>query len=156
MCNIPSGSDYAVRRSVSVFVGLFFCVAALSIPSGCRRTDASRGVVSGKVTLDGQPLATGSIAFVPTDGTIGVATGGEIREGAYRLAGNAAPVLGWNRVEIRGVRKNGRTVQKPFAAEGEMIEESAEAIAPRYNTSSTLKTEIKPGNNKADFAVMSK
>jgi hypothetical protein len=35
------------------------------------------------------------------------------------------------------------------------IPEQAEAVAPRFNSQSTLKVEIKPGDNTADFNVSS-
>jgi hypothetical protein len=59
-------------------------------------------------------------------------------------------------VEIRALKKTGKMVQKPFARQGDMMEEIGAAVAPRYNSDSTLKFEIKPGDNTADFAVESK
>jgi hypothetical protein len=43
----------------------------------------------------------------------------------------------------------------PFPANNKMTEETIEAVAPRYNTESTLKYEVKPGENTADFEVSS-
>lgn len=123
---------------------------------GCGGQFADRSAISGAVTLDGRAMEQGSIAFVPIDGLRGVATGGAIEHGRYQLSGNSGPMLGWHRIEIRGSRNSGRMVQKPFAAEGEMMEEFVEAVAPQYNTQSTLKIEIKPGKNTADFAVKSR
>jgi hypothetical protein len=37
-----------------------------------------------------------------------------------------------------------------------MGEEMIEAVAPRFNSESTLKFEVKPGENTADFTVSSK
>jgi hypothetical protein len=37
-----------------------------------------------------------------------------------------------------------------------MVERMVEAIPPRFNSASTLKTEIKSGQNQADFTVESK
>ncbi len=47
-------------------------------------------------------------------------------------------------------------VPKPFSATGEMCEPMIEAVAPRFNDDSTLKYEVKPGDNTADFEVTSK
>jgi hypothetical protein len=156
MIPIPAEHAPQAGRHFTRFATRWAWDLVLLVLIGCGQPDANRGVVSGEVKLDRQPLAQGSIAFVPTDGTKGVATGGQIEQGRYRLSGNAAPMVGWNRVEIRAVRKSGRMVQKPFSAQGEMTEESVEAVAPHYNTASTLKVEIKSGENTADFTVTSK
>jgi hypothetical protein len=36
------------------------------------------------------------------------------------------------------------------------LDDMVEAIPPQYNYASTLKVEIKPGNNTADFAITSR
>lgn len=126
------------------------------LTAGCGKGVAGRGAIQGDVKLDGKPLEQGSILFTPTEGTKGVVTGGEIKNGHFQLAGKDGPAAGWNRVEIRAVRKTGKMVQKPLAPQGEMVEEYAEAVAPKFNSSSTLKIEVKPGENKADFEVTSK
>ena len=86
----------------------------------------------------------------------GTVAGGEIVKGRYQLSGKAGPAVGWNRVEIRAMRKTGKMVPMPFPARGKMVEEQVEAIPPRFNSASTLKVEVKPGDNTADFAVESK
>ncbi len=73
-----------------------------------------------------------------------------------RLSGAKGPAIGWNRVEIQAVRKTGKMVQNPLGPKGQMVEMEAGAVAPRFNGSSTLKFEVKPGDNKADFDVQSK
>ena len=42
---------------------------------------------------------------------------------------------------------------KPFAPPGEMIDELVAAVPPKYNSDSTLKVEVKPGVNTADFDI---
>lgn len=123
------------------------------LAGGCNRSNPNRGTVSGKVTLDGQPLECGVIQFVPIDGTQGIATGGSIEKGLYRLADAAAPAVGRNRVEIRAMRPTGNKVPKPFAPPGEMIDELVAAVPPQYNSNSKLTVEVKPGENAADFAI---
>jgi hypothetical protein len=132
------------------------CLVLLLIATGCAKTDANRGTITGQVKLDGQPLEQGSILFTPAEGVKGVVTGGEIKDGKYQLTGKAGPSIGSNRVEIRAVRKSGKMVQKPMAPAGEMVEEMAEAVAPQFNSASTLKFDVKAGDNTADFEVKSK
>jgi hypothetical protein len=133
-----------------------FWLTFLALGAGCGR-DASRGALGGQVTLDGRPLEDGSILLTPMEGTRGVVVGGPIERGRYRLAGDASPAVGWNRVEIRAMRKTGHMVPKPFSPRGstETIEQRVEAAPPRFNSASTLKVDVKPGENVADFAVSS-
>ena len=109
------------RHNVQKCAALLLLLSAFCL-SGCGDGGPPRGSVSGQVTLDGAPLAQGSILFVPIEGNQGIAAGGQIVDGKYSLAGDAGVSLGANRVEIRGLRKSGRKEQKPFAPQGEMVE----------------------------------
>ena len=140
------------RRSRS---SALFCVSlSLLCAAGCG--DKNRGTVTGLVTLDGTPLAVGSIQFIPQPVNTGRATGAAIQDGEYRLEGDAAPLLGTYRVEIRSTRKTGRMVQKPMAPAGEMGEETVQAIAAEYNDQSTLTFEVQSGKNEANWDVESR
>jgi hypothetical protein len=141
-------------RLASLALGLLLATALVS--PGCGNKAGNQGEVNGRVTLDSQPIEQGSILFTPIDGTRGTVTGGSITHGRYELAGRAGPALGWNRVEIHAMRNAGQMVQKPFAPLGEMVESQEDAIPPSYNSASTLKIEITPGMNAADFEIVSK
>ncbi len=132
------------------------CIFCLLLAVGCSQRDTNRSSITGEVKLDGKPLERGSILFTPVDGTKGSVAGGPIENGRYRLSSDKGPALGKNRVEIRAIRKTGKMIQKPLAPNGQMIEESVEAIPPRYNSASTLKTEVKAGENTTNFDVASK
>jgi hypothetical protein len=127
----------------------------LLLLAGCDGGGKERGALSGKVNLDGKPLANGSILLTPIQGTHGTATGCPIENGRYELSAAVGPAIGWNRVEIRAVRNTGKMIPKPFAPPGQMIPEQVEAVAPKFNSQSTLKVEVKPGENAADFEVTS-
>jgi hypothetical protein len=142
--------DSLNRQMVGVFL-----VAFTALP-GCGKAGSDHGDVSGTVKLDGQPIEQGSILFTPIDGAKGSVTGGPIEKGSYRLSGTAGPGIGWNRIEIRAMRKTGRMVPKPFSPPGQTIPEQVEAVSPRFSTDSKLKVEIKAGENTADFEVSSK
>jgi hypothetical protein len=114
-----------------------------------------RGAIRGAVNLDGKPLAKGSILFEPIQGTRGTVIGGPIEQGRYQFSAAAGPAIGWNRVEIRATRNTGKMIPKPLAPPGQMIPQQEEAIPPQFNSESTLKVEIKPGDNTADFEVTS-
>jgi hypothetical protein len=128
----------------------------IAILVGCNADGTHRGAVSGQVTLDGRPVEQGSILFTPIDGTHGVVTGGEIKAGQYALTAAKGPAVGQNRVEIHAVRKTGKMIPKGLGGTGKTAEEQVEAVAPRFNIQSTLKFDVKPGNNAADFEVASK
>jgi hypothetical protein len=126
------------------------------LASGCGKGGAHQGAISGEVKLDGRLLERGSITFTPTEGGKGKVAGGPIDKGQYRLAGNRGPTVGWNSVEIRASRKSAKPMPQtdnPLLQGGENTEE---AVAPRFNSASTLKSEVKPGENMADFEVSSK
>jgi hypothetical protein len=97
---------------------LILLPATLLLVSGCGGGSADRGAVGGMVKLDGKPVEKGSILFTPIQGAHGTVAGGEIENGRYQLSATNGPVLGWNRVEIRAMRKTGKMVQKPFSPPG--------------------------------------
>lgn len=71
--------------------------------AGCNRDSLERTAVSGTVTVDGIPLADGTIVFVPTGETRGPKAGGTIQAGKYSLSQELGPLVGTLRVEIQAV-----------------------------------------------------
>ena len=55
--------------------------------AGCGSGDRQRVAVHGKVTVAGQPVEAGSIAFVPMDGNTGLTAGATIENGKYSHSG---------------------------------------------------------------------
>src|SRR5215213_7473390 len=99
-------------------------VAAIAIDlvvfSGC--TPAVH-VVEGKVTLDGDALASGAIDFEPADSR-GRVFGGDIRDGSYRIEFPREWAGGKSVVRITSMRSTGRKVPAgPPAARGSMVDE---------------------------------
>ncbi|MDG3003443.1 hypothetical protein [Paludisphaera mucosa] len=68
--------------------------------AGCGETGdlLPREPVSGKVTIEGQPLAKGSILFRPAGG--GTEAGGEVAEGAFEVARADGPPPGKYQVSV--------------------------------------------------------
>jgi hypothetical protein len=144
MCEYFQPWRFSVRQAL--VVSLLLCCW------GCGKSDGlDRAAVAGKVTLDGAPVATGTIVFYPTGDTKGPTTGGNIEDGQYSISLAKGPIVGRNRVEIRATRTTGRKVQAPMAERGVLTDEIVEAVPARYNSSSTLKHEIKSGDNTLDF-----
>jgi hypothetical protein len=115
---------------------------------GCAKP--TTGVVTGAVTVDGQPAKSGSIAFFPTDGK-GASAGAEIVDGRY----TAKAPFGTSKVEIRvpkvvGQKKLYDTADSPVKP---LMDESLPA---RYNDQTELTVDVKPGETQKDFALSTK
>src|SRR5947209_7208985 len=85
--------------------------------------------VTGIVRLEGQPLPTGRIKFVPLPGTPGPDAGATIEEGKYRI--EKGLMAGEYRVEIQGTRKIPRLVHAPFP--GQLVPDEVPVVAADYN-----------------------
>jgi hypothetical protein len=138
---------------------LIVLLPCLALIGGC--SDGKRGAVSGRVTLDGQPIEEGRITFIPAEGNSGPTAGSVILNGNYRVPASGGAWVGKNRVEIRGVRKSGNQTATasayPRGTGGtEKVEERAEAVPEIYNTRSQLVEDIRAGSNQIDFELRSK
>ena len=76
--------------------------AALCAVAGCGGDDdgLDRRAAAGTVTVDGAPLAAGTVVFVPEAGTPGPRTSAAVTGGAFALPASAGPAVGRHRVEI--------------------------------------------------------
>ena len=104
--------------------------------------------IEGTVTLDGAPVETGTISFVPADGK-GATVGGEIKGGSYRIQAEKEAALGSKTVNITSIRKTGKMIEAgPPAPEGTMVEDL-------QTVSSTDSCEIVAGENRQNFELKS-
>ena len=62
---------------------MFLLALILGFTTGCGSKDLKTVTVSGKVTVDGEPIETGAILFTPIDGKTATG-GGAIINGAYK------------------------------------------------------------------------
>ncbi len=121
----------------------------LAAAAGCGPDVAS---VRGKVTLDGQPVDGGTIAFLPA--AEGVAADAPVRAGEYDVPADRNLRPGNYRVEVRWPKPTGKKV--PSADPGFTIDQTREAVPAGYNTQSTLTAELGRGENVKDFALTSR
>ncbi len=131
-----------MQTKIAQFAAVFcvvLCFATLF--AGCQKSDGLCAV-EGTVTLDGAPLAEGTINFGPMAGAHGTATGAKIVDGKY----SARASQGEMAVSIRSQKRE--TVQDP--ERGEMIT-ATELIPDKYNQNSELKVTIQPGKNTHNF-----
>ena len=92
-------------------------LVALGLAVGCSGSgdDLPREPVSGTVTLDNQPLASGSISFIPVSGSGG--GGGAITDGKFSIAREGGLVPGSYTVAIYASATQGEQT-KPKMASG--------------------------------------
>ena len=98
--------------------------------------------IEGTVKLDGQPLADGTITFVPADGQTASA-GGPIKNGVYSV--EAPP--GSKKVEIQASKVVGERPAYAGDPNSPKIPITESIIPARYNTETTLTADLKPGTN---------
>lgn len=132
--------------------GRGFLLLAL-LASGC---GGGYAAVQGTVTLDGAPVDTGYLTFVPTDAALGPSGRASIANGRYAMDASGQLKPGAYRVEIYAQRKTGKKIRAGSPAPpGTMIDEEVEAIPAKYNTQTTLTREAKAGGNTFDFDLSS-
>lgn len=144
------------RAAPGVVIAL---VGFLAFASGCSN-EPGRGAIAGKVTLDGKPLARGTIRFLPAGDTHGPMAATEIVAGSYALEEFAGPVIGKHRVEILADESDQLPNDIMDPAEYQKhgaFPRPRQPIPARYNTASTLTaTIVNNETNSADFALISK
>ena len=105
--------------------------------------------VTGTVRLNNELLSTGSVAWIPIEGTPGPGGGAGINsDGTYEIRRGLRP--GKYRVEIRSSRTLNRQVRNPTIP-ADFVNEEVAVIPERYNTRSELFCEIGPGSTVIDF-----
>ena len=127
-----------------LLLGALICGAALI---GCNGGASS---VSGTVSLDGQPVKSGSIAFISTES--------DRREGAVIQDGKFQAELppGKYRLELSGQKVVGQHKQKDFEGKDEVLDITGELFPEKFNVKSQLTQEIKPGSQTLPLDLKSK
>ena len=104
-------------------------------------SDAPRAAVQGRVTVDGQPLSYGTIAFVPVEGVGKPTAVARVRNGSYQLAASAGPAIGQSKVVV--TRMSQSVISTVPTIEG----------AERIEVNGGNAVNIVAGNNKLDFQI---
>ena len=132
------------KHSLAIAIMAMF---ASFLATGCAKSQTlQRLAVSGTVTANGDPLPTGTITFLPAEGTSGPAVGGTIEQGKFKLTAANGPAAGTHRVEIRASRPTGKKIKSVSETDGSVqeVDDIAPYIPALYNTNSTLTLEITP------------
>jgi len=148
------GDGELVSSEIRLPEFLLHCLLLL-ILSGCApaANQFSRVSVEGMVTLDGEPLESGNITWLPvTDGPV---VSGTILDGQYQIEQSQGPAAGEYRVEIDAVRPTGNKV--PDTVGDKLVDEYANQVPDRYNRNSELKVTIKSnGDQQHHFKLISR
>lgn len=131
--------------SATTFFHGCVCAGILWASLGCSGTshEPARFPVSGTVELDGTPIQSGTITFIPEGATRGPSAGATITEGRYSIPAEGGPVHGAHKVQINAPRKTGKQIPVGSPSPpGTMMDETVESIPAQYNSDSTLKVTI--------------
>ena len=124
-------------------------LAAFAAGCGSGADGPPRVSIAGKVTLDGQPLESGVIRFIPSADSLGPAAAAVIAGGEYELTDEDGPVLGHHRVEIEATNFAEFPIddEQAYAAAVTAGQQplAANPIPPAYNRQSTLTADVTGG-----------
>jgi hypothetical protein len=142
---------------------LFFLPLVLaavgSTAAGCSQSsdELPREAVSGTVTLDGEPLASGTIQF-SSDGGAGSGTapggGSDVKDGQFSISRELGLVPGKYKVAINAAgKRNQAKTNEPGKRSGF----APELIPSQYNSKTTLSAEVKKGGSSdLKYVLLSK
>ena len=130
-------------------VAITVCLTSTLIPLwGCGGRD-DLGTVSGRITLDGEPLPNAFVQFVPQESEGGTGNGRTDASGEYSLMYSRTvkgAALGKNIVRITThdiLDEGGKQINVP------------EKVPTKYNSRSELTATVEPGRNTFNFDLNS-
>jgi len=141
---LPLLSVQILWRQLRIYVVL--CSLLLSI--GCVNEKSS---VSGTVTFEGQPVKSGTITFVKSDGDL-MREGAVIQDGSFEA--HVPP--GNYKIELNAQKVVRTRTQKGFDGKDEEVQVTEELFPERYNTKTSLTTKIDRGANTVKLDITSK
>ncbi|MCA9018104.1 MAG: hypothetical protein KDA77_22470 [Planctomycetaceae bacterium] len=133
---------------------LTFSLLNTVLLSGCGSGNSVHGLeIKGTVRLDGAPLPTGAITFIPM--AQGTSIGATISEGRYLIDSSNGALAGEYKVEIDSSQPTGKKVQSSV---GESLEDEFMNVIPeQYNRNSSLKVMLTTdGDQIHDFELKRK
>ncbi len=127
-------------HTIARFVSL---TAFATILAGCGGSGDGlpREPISGKVSLNGQPIEKGMITFVLKNAPEPVVTA-LIEKGEFQLPRAEGPIAGSHGVSIWAKGPTGKTVKNPDDPE-QTVPEMKDLVPPQYNLNSTLTADVK-------------
>jgi hypothetical protein len=144
-------------RQIAKFTTATLLAAALATFGGCGPT-SDKLEVSGKVTLDGQPLDTGSIRLTSTGAGKLSASGAMITNGEFLIPQEKGLPPGKYQIEISAPDANAPLVSPPrVPGEPALPPTAPERIPVEYNSKSQHTVDVTAdGENHFEFAINSR
>ncbi len=140
------GSTLKLRRNRGL--GLLVGLAVVICLPGCGGD--GRRAVSGTVTVDGEPLASGVISFQPTADNPAHSAGTGIEAGRYQISASSGLMPGEYQVRIQAFRQTGRMVEDPQFGQ---VEETVPVV---FKEAGSLRATVSAsGRNEIDFDLHS-
>jgi hypothetical protein len=131
-------------------ISLLFVLVPVLICCGCGSPgeEVQRAAVTGTVTFDGEPVATGMILFVPEPGVKGPPVPVTIIAGEFQTDAAKGPTVGSNGIQITATRKTGKVI----TFQGEQSDEIVQYIPARYNERSELRQVVSATESENRFS----
>jgi hypothetical protein len=145
------------RRHLPLGIALGLALGLVTAGCGGASDSLPRQAISGKVTLDGKPLPSGSISFDPDDPgqPNPVSVGATIIDGVYSLPRAEGPTPGIYRVSINAVSES-EPVTNREAPGAPPKKRPKDLIPAKYNAKTTLKATVTAGgSNSFDYELTS-
>jgi len=129
-------------------IALLLLLALNLVQSGCGPPTSPypSARVAGEVTLDGQPIESGNISFIPQGRGQSRPAAADFQDGTYKV--NDTP-LGEVRVFITATKETGKMIP----GSGEPVPEVINVIPPQYRQG--IEIEIEGDNDALDFHLTS-
>ncbi len=144
LCSVQLTTSHGPRAAVSLMPMACIVAIVASGGFGCRPGYQNVSPVTGRVTLDGIPLAEAQVMFLPTNGR--PSTGETNADGIYELAytyKQKGAELGMHAVRVTTAytRQDGTV--------------GPERVPKMYNQQSQLQHEVRRGRNTIDLPLVS-
>lgn len=128
-----------MKKTVPLAIRFLFAVIVILV-AGCKPEGVGRVPVAGSVTLNGEPVVLGSIAFRPSPTTSGPAAGTDIKDGSYDIPQKNGPALGSYSARITIISRDAAKANKLAGKGGD-----AKAFE--------VAVELEEGKTEYDFAL---
>ena len=137
------------KRQLILIVMPAWYVVALSalLFTGCREPNGSYAMVSGTVTVDGQPLSGAIVTFEPLDGTPGKNASASVFDGQFQISGDAQ-LHGGNYLARISMMPSG-ILRKLPDAQRQSLPPANSVIDPAFDSNSRLRCTLAPGQENS-------
>lgn len=143
-----------MKLSRKFFPVIMLLVIAIVSASGCGNDGPELAEVTGVVTVDGKPVPSAILTFVPTAGG-SPSYGGTDNDGKYRLMftdTKYGAMIGDHEVEIQTNKLSASEISE-MKAEGQTVNENFVAIPKQYRKKGALTAKVERKKNVIDFTL---